>query len=346
MQGKTLLPEDEERVLVSYTFARPFLIVLTSVVEPFVGIRQAFSIINLLLYIGSTFLVFYYCKRKYTNEIIAYIAAGLYATSLPIIVYGSRILSDISGYFFLILGIYCIDKFLEKKNWGYHLLIVLYISVSLLVREYCMILIPYYVLSLFITNELSFKSILQSIKKNIKYCLLLILIPLPLILFSKIYHSLLFFSNKTAEFSFEKLSLLGFVKFIFVIFFTFHILWFLFLYALKQDKERKSYYLSGLISTVPLIIGAYLFALLSPRMVFILFPFIIPAAAYSIYEIAKRYDKYQFSIIFGTLLFYALLSYCGAWLYPSHTLIPEAAGGNVVLQAIFLEIQQKIGGLL
>ena len=346
MQGKTLLPEDEGRVLSSYTFTRPFLIVLASVLEPVVGIRQAFSVLNFLFYIGSTFLVFYYCKRKYSNETIAYIAAVLYATSLPIIVYGTRILSDVSGYFFLILGLYCIDVFIEKNTWISHLIIIIYVSISLLVREYCIILIPYYFLSLFITKQWSFDSLTKSIKKNIKYCVLLVFVPLPLIIFSKIFHTLLFFSNKAATFSYDKLSFLGFVKFILVIFFSFHILWFLSVYALKYDKDRKTYYWILLISIVPLIIGGYLFALLSPRMVFILFPFVVFAAAYTIYTLGKKYETHTHAFIFTFLLIYALLSFCGAWLYPAHTMIAEDAGGNVILHALINEIQQKIGGLL
>ncbi len=345
-EGKELLPEDEERVLSSYTFTRPFLIFFASVLEPLVGVRQAFSVFNLLFYIGSTLLVFYYCRKKYSNETIGYIAAVLYATSLPILVYGTRILSDVSGYFFLILGLYCIDVLIEKNTWMSHIIIIIYMSISLLVREYCIILIPYYLLSLFITNQWSFDSFMKLIKKNIKYCILLIFVPLPLIVFSKIFHTLLFFSNKTATFSYDKLSLSGFVKFIFVIFFSFHILWFLSFYALKYDKDRKTYYWILIISTVPLIIGGYLFALLSPRMVFILFPFVVFAAAYAVYTFAKKYEQHSFALVFTCLLVYALFSYCGAWLYPAHTMIAEDAGGNVVIQALITEIQQKIGGLL
>jgi hypothetical protein len=218
VQGKNLFPEDNERVLGSYAFTRPFLIFFAAIVEPLVGVRYAYSIFNLILFITSSFLFFFYLKRIFHNNLIAYIGSILYSTSLPLIIYGTKILSDMSGYFFIIAGIYVIDVFLEKKKWYSHFFIHCFLGISLLVREYCLILVPYYLLSVFV-KELSLRSILEKIKKELVWMWSIIIVPLPSILFSKLSGTMYFFSNKTSTFSWNKITALGSLKFFLVIFF-------------------------------------------------------------------------------------------------------------------------------
>ncbi len=352
LQEKQLLAEDNERVLASYAFSRPLSLFVVALLEPVLGVRLGFSLLNLSLYALSALLVFYYFTKLYENETVGFIAGILYASSLPLLVYGARIMSDITGYIFLIGGLIIIDRGLQRNTFANHLLINAYIGISLLAREYCLTLIPYYFLSALFKKKADFFVLRQKIKEAMGKLLSSILIPIPSILFSKFYHSIYFFSSKVATFSKQKITVFGFAKFFLILFSSFHIGWFFAFIGLGADDNewRRIKYLILAISAMPLVIGGYLFALFSPRMVFIFFPIVVGAAAYGIYfigtVIGERYNKSSSSIIIALLMFYAAISFLGAWLYPAHNLIAEDAGGNTVIQAIFDEIKLKLGGFL
>lgn len=351
LQKKPLLEEDNERVLASYAFSRPLSLFVVALLEPVVGVRLGFSLLNLFLYALSALLVFYYFTKLYENENVGFIAGILYASSLPLLIYGTRIMSDITGYLFLIGGLIIIDRGLQRNTFANHLIINIYIGISLLGREYCLILIPYYFLSALFKNKADFFALRQRIKESIGKLLCSILIPVPTIIFSRFYHSIYFFSKKVITFSKQKITIFGFAKFFLILIASFHIGWFFAFIGLRADnnESRKIKYIILAISAMPLVIGGYLFALFSPRMVFIFFPIVIGAAAYGIYFIGtvmkEQYNKSSISIILAFLVLYGVISYLGAWLYPAHALIPEDAGGNTVLQAVFEEIKLKIGGL-
>lgn len=351
LQEKTLLQEDNERVLASYAFSRPLSLFVVALLEPVLGVRLGFSLFNLFLYTLSAILVYYYFTRLYENKIVGFIAGILYAFSLPLLIYGTRVMSDITGYLFLIAGILLIDRGLQKNTLTNHLLINAYIGISLLAREYCLILIPYYFLSALFKKKEDFFALRQRIKETLGKVLSSILIPVPSIIFSKFYHSIYFFSDKVATFSKQKITMLGFAKFFLILLSSFHIGWFFAFIGLRADnnESRRIKYLIFAISALPLVIGGYLFALFSPRMVFIFFPLVIGAAAYGIYSVGtvlgERYKKSSVSIIIAFLLLYGIISYLGAWLYPAHNIIAEDAGGDIVIQALMGEIKLKVGGL-
>ncbi len=350
LQEKPLLAEDNERVLASYAFSRPLSLFVVAFLEPVLGVRLGFSLLNLFLYALSALLVFYYFTKLYENEIVGFIAGILYATSLPLLIYGTRIMSDITGYLFLIGGFILVDRGIQRNTFANHLLINGYIGISLLAREYCLILIPYYFLSVLFKKKEDFFTLRQRIKETMGKLLSSILIPVPSILFSKFYHSIYFFSNKVATFSRQKITVLGLTKFFLILFSSFHIGWFFAFIGLRADsnESRRIKYFILAISAMPLVIGGYLFALFSPRMVFIFFPIVVGAAAYGIYSLGtimeKQYNLRSISIIIAFLVLYGVISYLGAWLYPAHSLIAEDAGGNTVIQAIFDEIKLKVLG--
>ena len=107
MQGKEMGDDDTERVLLSYTFKRPIEIAAVALIEPIFGVRQAYSLINMILLIVSTLLTYLFFLKLFAEhekkQLIAYCGAVLYATSLPLMLYATRVLVDVAGYVSLLV---------------------------------------------------------------------------------------------------------------------------------------------------------------------------------------------------------------------------------------------------
>ena len=360
LQGKSLGQEDIVRVTASYAFKRPVEIFVASFLEPFVGVRQAYSILNMILYIVTTLLFYYYLKKFFKKEEtarreqLAYIGAVLYALSLPLILYATRVLVDVAGYLTILLGLFLIDWIFEKKEIKcyHHCLAGFSIGVFLLVRDSVVILIPYY--GLLLLDNLKILNQINKIKSVLKafivvicfaFCLLM-----PEIVFIWYYNVGSVLSGKAAAITVGKYSFLGWLKFLIVHFAAFHIAYFFAYLGLKKeydnknDNKRKKFYIGYGIFALVYLIGIQLVALTSPRFSMVLFPVILPLAAMGILSLA---EKMQTKIavhktILCCIFFYAIISFLGAWLYPSRTLILEDAGGNTVLYAVWDEIKRKI----
>lgn len=334
LQDKQLEEYDVVRVTESYAFKRPVEIILAAAIEPYIGVRQAYSLINLLIVITSTFLFYYYTKKLLRDETLAYISAVLFAVSLPIILYATRVLVDCAGYLTLIIGLIAIEWVFEKKEiqWYHHACIAVLFGSSLLVRDTIVILFPYYVLRYWLRE------------KNI-LCLFklwpFIFAIIPQIVFMWWFNVSFLLSGKSAAITAGKYSLLGWLKFLIVHCAAFHIIY---IFALFAKVKEKTHYMLYALSAFLYLVGIQLIALTSPRFSMVLFPVLIPLAVVGMYQLAHK-TKYPETVLFVCICCYALISFLGAWLYPSHSLIVEDAGGNAVIQAVIQEIQLKAGGL-
>lgn len=355
LQGKALGDDDTERVLQSYAFKRPVEIMAAAVLEPVVGVRQAYSMINLFL-LAATTLLFYYLLKKFfreheEKEMLAYVGAVLYAVSLPLILYATRVLVDVAGYLTIILGLLLIEWVFERKEiyWYHSCMLGFVFGLFLLVRDSVVILIPYYCLRyLFHLNifvkENKIKTVLKAVPALFSFAVLLLF---PEFLFTLYYHVGSVLSGKAAAITAGKYSLLGWLKFIIVHGAAFHIAYLFAFIGIRQqqNKERKMFYLLYTICAVAYLIGIQLVALTSPRFSMVLFPVILPLAATGILLMAERWKQHllPYKTILCCIILYAIISFIGAWLYPSRTLILEDAGGNTVIQAVVEVIKAKVG---
>jgi hypothetical protein len=338
MQDKQLQDDDVVRVTESYAFKRPVEILFATLLEPFIGVRQSYSLMNVFIVITTTFLVYFYAKKLLKEEATAYISAVLFAVSLPIILYATRVLVDVAGYLILIFGLLAGEWVFDKKEiqWYHHACIALLFGVSLLVRDTVIILFPYYIMR-YVYKE-GFRKILSLWP--------LVCAIIPQLLFMWWFQVGFLLSGKSSAITAGKYSLLGWLKFFIVHIAAFHILY-VFAYLGLRNETKEICIKHGMyaISALTYLVGIQLVALTSPRFSMVLFPVLIPLAAVGIVHIAKKTSR-QNTILLLCILVYALISFLGAWLYPAHTMIAEDAGGNVVIQAIINEIQHKIGGLL
>lgn len=335
LQEKQLQDYDIVRVTESYAFKRPVEIGLAALVEPLFGVRHAYSLLNMIILIATTVLMYVYAKKLLKDESHAYISAVLFALSLPIILYASRVLVDCAGYLVLIIGLIAVEWVLEKKEikWHHHACAALLFGVFLLVRDTIVILYPYYFLRYLIKE--------QSIQKIINLWPFIFTL-LPQLLFMAFFNIGFLLSGKSSAITAGKYSAHGWLKFFIVHIAAFHVLYF---FALFARIKEKIHYVTYAFSALVYLVGIQLVALTSPRFSMVLFPVLIPMATLGMCALADK-TKHPHGIILFCLCLYAIISFMCAWLYPAHSLIAEDAGGNAVIQAFIQEVQYKLGALL
>ncbi|MBI5073051.1 glycosyltransferase family 39 protein [Candidatus Woesearchaeota archaeon] len=363
LEGNSLGQDDIVRVIASYAFKRPVEILVAAMLEPLVGVRQAYSLINMLLYIATTFLFYVYLKRffrkeeeqkqnqqeKERAEQLAYLGAVLYAVSLPLILYATRVLVDVVGYLTILLGLLLIE-YVKEKKWQWHLLLGIVLGFFLLVRDPVVILFPYY---FFVLMKQKGKNVIEKTGRFLSVAAVALL---PEIIFTKLAGVGTVLSGKAAAITAGKYSLMGWFKFTIVHLAAFHVAYLFAMFGWKKEtenekehrtennKQRLFFYKAYGISAVLYLVGIQLVALTSPRFTMVLFPVILPLAAIGILSLAeKMQDKIAgHKTILCCILLYAAISFIGAWLYPSRTLILEDAGGNAVIQAVIEGVKIKL----
>ena len=281
---------------------------------------------------------------------LAYISEALYAVSLPLILYAARVLVDAAGYLTIVLGLWVIEWIFEKKEikWYHSCVVGLIFGMFLLVRDSIVILIPYfglrYLYHLHTNKELNKENMWKACAVLFSFASILLI---PELLFTWYYNVGSVLSGKAAAITAGKYSLLGWLKFIIVHGAAFHIVYLLAFFGWKkeQDKERKIFYTFYGLCALMYLIGIQLVALTSPRFSMVLFPVLLPLAALVIISIAEKWKQTSavHKTIICCILLYAIISFLGAWLYPSRTMILEDAGGNAVINAVLEEIKMKLG---
>ncbi len=357
LQGKELQDDDEERVKDSYAFKRPVEILLVTFLEPALGVRHGYSLLNLILLTLTTIVVYYYVRRLFAEKeqaaLIGYISAILFATALPLILYATRVLIDVAGYLTVIVSLFAIDWVLKKEEagearWYHHGTVWLVLGFFLLVRDPVIILFPYYCFGViwkcWEQNNPFKKRLLDC--ANILWPVIFAIIPE---LFFMWYFNVSFLlAGKSAAITAGKYSMLGWLKFLIVHLAAFHVAYFFALIGLKneQEKKRKLFYMLYFFSALIYLVGIQLVALTSPRFSMILFPVVLSAAAYGIVIVAQKlHDTFPRLSVVAIILFLlvanAAFSFFGAWIYPANTLIPEDAGVLIVLEAVMKEVTIK-----
>ncbi|MGA2784720.1 MAG: hypothetical protein ABSF09_08495 [Candidatus Bathyarchaeia archaeon] len=92
------------------TLLRPIIPLLASALGYLVGISTSFGIINLVFWCGACLLMFEFTKFITRDMRVAFIATVMFTTSVPILFYGASVLTDMGGYFFILLATYLIFK--------------------------------------------------------------------------------------------------------------------------------------------------------------------------------------------------------------------------------------------
>src|SRR3989338_928756 len=255
LQGKQLQDDDVERATQSYAFKRPVEIVAVALMEPLFGIRQSYSILNMLLFIGATIFTFYYTKKIFKNtedaSFIGYITAILFATALPVILYATRVLVDVAGYVTILVGLFAIDAVLQKQEkqqdaWYLHAAVWIMLGCFLLVRDAVIILFPYYMLQIVWRSYSREKQLGKTIIKTVQTAWPVIFVILPELLFMWYFDVGFLLTGKGAAITAGKYSMMGWLKFIIVHGAAFHIAYILAYVGWKQEQDNANSPLAGI----------------------------------------------------------------------------------------------------
>lgn len=329
--------------------SRMLVPLIAAAFEPVFGMSVTYSLLSILFYCLSSILVYVFFKDFFKNKDIGLICAVIFATSLPLIAWGGRPLIETAGFFFLFLGIAMIEWCLRKGRVIDYVVIGTVMALAILAKDHNYILPAYFVLSILFKDGFSF---VKKTNKILKALAAFFISILPAYLWRKLLSLHIAskypnYINFFLQYQFNFITILW--MFGFRTFITFHILWIPFVLGLfyDKDKNRRTFYLKNFILEFLAIIFIFVVVgLFSPRYAFMLFPFVIPLAAYGLYDGSRRLAKklklknfYLIIIIF--LVVYALLSYFGASLYPEDASILK----EDLLQMVFKRFEQVYGWL-
>jgi len=119
-----------------YRLLRPVVPLLAAILSHVVDIRTAFAIENLAFWVASAVLMFRFTQFLTKKATEAAIAAILFTTATPVLVYGSAVLTDSAGFFFVMVGVYLVVIWdLMKASWSRVAIASLIMSIGILSRE-------------------------------------------------------------------------------------------------------------------------------------------------------------------------------------------------------------------
>lgn len=91
-----------------FRFIRPVVSILASFVARLTDMRTAFAIVNLFFWCAATLLMFLFVEKITQKSDISFLAAGFFTVAYPLLVYGDAVLTDMAGFFFILVGAHMI----------------------------------------------------------------------------------------------------------------------------------------------------------------------------------------------------------------------------------------------
>ena len=122
-------------------YIRPLIPWLTAHLEPLLGVRNAYGFLNTILWLLSTLLLYQLALKILGDRGQALLAGLLFTTSRPILLFGASVLTDMSGYFFIIATIYLL--YTRGDRWDGVVLASLTLAIGSLAREMVLVCILY-----------------------------------------------------------------------------------------------------------------------------------------------------------------------------------------------------------
>ena len=239
---------------------------LASYLSPLIGVNNSFGALNTAFWI-LTCLVYFLALSKYlgSNE-LAGVSCILFSGSIPVLVYGAAISTDMIGWLALAVAIYYVQKPVRFQN-----IILMGICVCILIfgREVSLLAIAYILIYRLIRGEKISKIFLESIILGafsiLAILTLYMLIPAP-------GYTAYFYPSFLNAGNLEKIS-----KAIKQLVATYHIGW-IPLIAYSLDKTRKD----ALFNASVIVGGTFIFidhfiGTISSRFVFLTYPGLLPA---------------------------------------------------------------------
>ena len=275
--------------LLRYRLFSPVVPFMASLLARFLPLECAFLLLNCFFWL-ITVCLFYQFSKSLIREELAYYCALLFTTSLPLIIWGLPIMADMAAFFFAILNCLLITRLLSDKKHAY-LIIVLTIPLAILTKPNLFSLFLFFIL--YAVSQKQYFRIFPVVFGT-------------LILVGGVY---LYLDLGIEDFlTYGYLRHQGLFYVVNALVFCFHWGLPLAIWGFWLEKGRRKFYLTYLISTF----GCYLIFVHNPRLIFVIYPAVLPLIIGGIeacaYRLADRWHKIPERAITVLVISYMLTS--------------------------------------
>jgi len=251
--------------LLKYRLFSPVVPFIASFLARIFSLRYTFLFLNLLFWLISVYLIYRFSKNL-LNQQLAYYCALLFTTSLPLIVWGLPIMVDMAAFFFAIL--FCLEiTHLSTVKRSRFLIIALTLPLAILTKPNLISLLLFFILY----------DIFQEHYVRIPAVLII-----TLILVGGVY---LYLDLRLEDFlAYGYLRHQGFFYVLNSLVFCFHWGGPLAVWGFYLERGHRKFYLTYLASTF----GCYLLFVHNPRLMFVVYPAVLPLAVRGMEASTKR----------------------------------------------------------
>lgn len=136
---------------------RPLVPFLASLLSPVFGLEGGFAVVSSVFWLGTAVLLFEFARKLSGSEVVGFWAALLFNFSVPVLMAGAAVLTDVASWFFLILGLYLLAPWRRRPGVLRVGVAGLVVAVGILTRETVLALVVVEVLLVFsIGRDLGF----------------------------------------------------------------------------------------------------------------------------------------------------------------------------------------------
>ena len=275
--------------LLKYRLFSPAMPFIAALLARFIPLVYTFLFLNICFWLLSVYL-FYQFSKSLLNEQLAFYCALLFTTSLPLIVWGLPIMVDMAAFLLAVLNCLLITRLVSDKRPIY-LIAALTLSLAILTKPNLVSLL------LFFTLYTGFKR---------QYVQILPVVLTTLILVGGVY---LYLGLEVKDFlTYGYLRHQGFFYIANALTFCFHWGLPLAVWGFYLEKGQRKFYLTYFLSAF----GCYLLFVHNPRLMFIVYPALIPLIVRGMEacacRVARRCNQKPERIITTLVCFYMLTS--------------------------------------
>lgn len=251
--------------LLKYRLFSPVIPFMASLAARFLSLEYAFLFLNFCFWLFSVYL-FYGFSKTLLDERVTYYCTLLFTTSLPLIVWGLPVMVDMAAFFFALLNCWLITRLLSDRSPRY-MVVAVTLPLAILTKPNLFSLLLFFVLY----------AVFQR-----RYSRILPVVVITLILVGGVYLSLGLGMEDFLTYGYLRHR--GFFYVVNALVFCFHWGLPLAVWGFWLDKGQRDFYLTYLISTF----GSYLLFVHNPRLLFIVYPAVLPLVIRGMEACARR----------------------------------------------------------
>jgi len=119
-----------------FRLLRPLVPFLASFANDVINIRASFAFVNMILWCASVVVMFYFTKLLTNDDYAALFSSALFASAIPMLLFADAALTDMGGYFFILLAVYLAVRWdIPRASVRRVCLMALVLAVGILARE-------------------------------------------------------------------------------------------------------------------------------------------------------------------------------------------------------------------